>query len=222
MILKTVFVVVLIVQIHLTGLAFEDNSSKIIKEYSPVFSVDTAVLENDYVLIMQNSTAFGNTVTPGFGKRIIVALDKLKIKSNKGNIKLRRGEAAVFQKEDWYNIPSGSFFEVALKELHPAYLGPEEWLEPVKNKVVYEDSQFRIFEERLAPGETRPLHSHAQRVVVRLNPARLTDPVKNPGKEVKGSLQVPNTVKFAEPMVHVVKNVSDVPLFNIIIEFKYQ
>jgi hypothetical protein len=32
---------------------------------------------------------------------------------------------------------------------------------------------------------------------------------------------VPNTVKFAEPMVHVVKNLSkDLPLFNIIIELK--
>ena len=37
----------------------------------------------------------------------------------------------------------------------------------------------------------------------------------------QGKEQIKNTVKFAEPMVHVVKNLSnDVPLFNIIIEFK--
>jgi hypothetical protein len=27
-------------------------------------------------------------------------------------------------------------------------------------------------------------------------------------------------VKFAEPIVHVVRNLSDIPLFNIVIEFK--
>ena len=41
-------------------------------------------------------------------------------------------------------------------------------------------------------------------------------------KEVKEGtgIQVPNTVKFAEPVVHAVKNLSKIPLFNIVIEFK--
>jgi hypothetical protein len=86
---------------------------------------------------------------------------------------------------------------------------------------VYEDEQFRVFEERLAPGDTRELHSHAQRVVVRLNNVQLTDPRFKPNGSPGGGIQVPNTVKFAEPMVHVVKNLSkDTPLFNIVIEFK--
>jgi hypothetical protein len=36
----------------------------------------------------------------------------------------------------------------------------------------------------------------------------------------KGSLQEPNTVKFAEPIIHVVRNLNEIPLFNVVIEFK--
>jgi hypothetical protein len=85
---------------------------------------------------------------------------------------------------------------------------------------VYEDEQIRVFEERLDGGDERPLHSHAQRVVVRLNEVQLTDP-RFPKSERPGAgIQVPNTVRFAEPMVHVVKNLSKIPLFNIVLEFK--
>ena len=103
-----------------------------------------------------------------------------------------------------------------LKQLH---IG-EQWVEPLKNTIVYEDEQIRIFEERLLPQDVRELHSHAQRLVVRLNKVQLTDPRFS--KEVKEGtgIQVPNTVKFAEPIVHAVKNLSDIPLFNIVIEFK--
>lgn len=79
-----------------------------------------------------------------------------------------------------------------------------------------------LFEESLAPSDARELHNHAQRVVVRLNSARLTDPRFNSEGTNKGSLQVPNTVKFAEPIVHVVQNIGDIPLFSIVIEFKAQ
>ena len=115
----------------------------------------------------------------------------------------------------------GDYFEVAFKRIHPEPKGPEVWLEPLKNKMVYEDDLFRVFEERLAPGDTRELHSHSQRIVVRLNKVQLTDPRFKPNGAPEEGIQVPNTVKFAEPMVHVVKNLStDTPLFNIIIEFK--
>jgi hypothetical protein len=82
--------------------------------------------------------------------------------------------------------------------------------------------EIRIFEERLAPGETRALHSYVQRVVVRLNHVQLTDPRVRPEGSPGEGIQVPNTARFAEPVVHVVNNQSkDTPLFNIIIEFKY-
>ena len=117
-------------------------------------------------------------------------------------------------------ISSGKYFEIGFKKNHPPLTAPEQWVEPQKNTIVYEDAQFRIFEERLEAGDVRDLHSHAQRLVVRLNLVQLTDPRLN--KEVKEGtgIQVPNTVKFAEPVVHAVKNLSKIPLFNIVIEFK--
>lgn len=188
---------------------------------SKIVSNDSIALENDYVRVMKNATV--KTATDGalFGKRIIVALTPLKCKSTAGVKKLERGEILVFNPEDSYSIQKGDYFEVAFKRIHPEPKGPEVWLEPQKNKMVYEDDLFRVFEERLAPGDTRELHSHSQRLVVRLNKVQLTDPRFKPNGAPGEGIQVPNTVKFAEPMVHVVKNLStDTPLFNIIIEFK--
>jgi len=54
-----------------------------------------------------------------------------------------------------------------------------------------------------------------------LNQVQLTDPRYSIGKPGTG-IQVANTVKFAEPMVHVTKNLSEIPLFNIVIEYKIE
>ena len=182
---------------------------------------DSVALDNDYVRVMRNSTVETATVSEIFGTRVIVALTALKIRSKHINKMLNRGETAVFRSKESYQTSAGDFFEVAFRKNHPPAKGPDQWLEPVKNNITYEDEQFRVFEERLAPGDTRELHSHAQRVVVRLNNVQLTDPRFKPNGSQGGGIQVPNTVKFAEPMVHVVKNLSkDTPLFNIVIEFK--
>jgi hypothetical protein len=182
---------------------------------------DSVALENEYCRVMFNSVACNAANTTGFGTRVIVALSEVKIKSSKGNKQLNRGETSVFLTNESYEIPTGEYFEVSIKKNHPPLKSPEQWIEPVKNTIVYEDEQFRIFEERLAPGDTRELHSHAHRIVVRFNDVQLTDPRKNPNGTLGGGFQLPNTVKFAEPIVHVVKNLSNVtPLFNVVIEFK--
>ena len=183
--------------------------------------IDSIVLENALVRVQKNETVKTATDAAIFGKRVIVALTKLKYKKS-GSLKwIQRGEIIVYLPEEATDIKKGEYFEVAFKKTHPEPRGPESWLEPQKNKIVYEDETFRVFEERLAAGDTRELHSHAQRVVVRLNKVQLTDPRFNPNGVPGEGIQVPNTVKFAEPMIHVVKNLSkDTPLFNIIIEFK--
>ena len=183
---------------------------------------DSIVLDNAYMRVFRDGAACTLANTPNFGTRIIVALDKIKFKSNRGTININRGGVAVFLENEFYDLPRGSYFEIALKKEHPPLTKPSEWVEPLKNKIIYENSEFRVFEERLNPGDTRALHSHAQRVVVRLNQVQLTDPRYSPNGKPGTGIQVANTVKFAEPMVHVTKNLSDIPLFNIVIEYKIE
>ena len=201
------------------------NSHSISNIYLKNFAIankDSIALDNVYMKVLRDGAACTLANTPNFGTRIIVALDKIKFKSNRGTIKIKRGEIAVFLENEFYDLPKGSYFEIALKKNHPPLTKPSEWVEPTKNIVIYENAEFRVFEERLNPGDTRDLHSHAQRVVVRLNQVQLTDPRNSPNGKPGTGIQVANTVKFAEPMVHVTKNLSEIPLFNIVIEYKVE
>ena len=181
---------------------------------------DTVEINNPYFMVLRNSTTKILADSVQVGKRVIVALNNVKIQSGKKHIQLERGQIAVFQAKETYQIELGQFFEVGFKTNHPELKRPEEWIEPTKNTVIYDDTEFRVFEERLAAHDIREVHSHAQRVVVRLNLVQLTDPrfheVPKPGT----GIQIPSTVKYAEPIVHAVKNTSDIPLFNIVIEYK--
>ena len=183
---------------------------------------DSVAVDNAFMKVLRDGAACTLANTPDFGTRIIVALDKIKFKSNRGTIKIKRGQISVFWENVYYDFPKGSYFEIALKKNHPPLTKPTEWVEPTKNKVIYENAEFRVFEERLDPGDTRELHSHAQRVVVRLNQVQLTDPRNAPSGKPGTGIQVANTVKFAEPVVHVTKNLSKIPLFNIVIEYKIE
>ena len=201
------------------------NSNSISTIYMENFAIankDSVAIDNAYMKVLRDGAACTLANTTNFGTRIIVALDKIKFKSNRGTIKIKRGEIAVFLENESYDLPKGSYFEIALKKNHPPLTKPSEWVEPTKNIVIYEDAEFRVFEERLNPGDTRDLHSHAQRVVVRLNQVQLTDPRNAPNGKPGTGIQVVNTVKFAEPMVHVTKNLSKIPLFNIVIEYKIE
>jgi hypothetical protein len=189
-------------------------------EKLPVIITDTVEINNPYFYVLRNSSANITVDSLHVGKRVIVALNSAKIKSNTKFIKLERGQIAVFQPKETYQVINGQFFEIGFKPNHPELKRPEEWIEPTKNTVVYDDSEIRVFEERLTPHDTREVHSHAQRVVVRLNLVQLTDPRFHETPKPGSGIQVPNTVKYAEPIVHAVKNTSDIPLFNIVIEYK--
>ena len=200
--------------------ANSNSISNICLEKFAIANKDSVALDNAYMKVLRDGAACTLANTPNFGTRIIVALDKIKFKSNRGTIKIKRGEIAVFLENEFYELPKGSYFEIALKKNHPLLTKPKEWFEPMKNTIIYENAEFRVFEERLNSGDTRDLHSHAQRVVVRLNQVQLTDPRNSPNGKPGTGIQVANTVKFAEPMVHVTKNLSKIPLFNIVIEYK--
>ena len=181
---------------------------------------DTAVLENKYVVVIKNNTINQNGTDSAFSDRIIVALTDVKIKSTNGKIKLHRGETAVFHFAEAFELTKGEYFEISIKKNHPKPMKPKVWYEPTKNKSVFENEDFRIFKEQLGAGEERAFHSHLERLVVRLNRVQLTDPRFYPNGQEGVGIQEPNTVKFAGPVEHVVKNLGKIPLFNIVLEFK--
>jgi len=176
-------------------------------------------IDNPYFRVLKNESA-PQEANRNIASRVIVALRNVQIHSPRGEQTLDRGQFAVFNPGDAFKI-TGEYFEISLKSDHPPLKEPSEWIEPSKNTIVHDAPEFRIFEEKLGPGDTRSIHSHAQRVVIRLNEVQLIDPrfhqKAGPGK---GGLQVPDTAKYADPIVHVVKNLSQIPLDNIVIEYK--
>jgi hypothetical protein len=213
----------LLISLFATGFAFSQGSASKPQignsDAENPSSLNAPAIDNAYFRVSKNTTA-GSEGSTNLGTRVIVALTNVVIQSSRGKLDLKRGQIAEFHLDETFKPPTGEYFEVAIKTNHPPLKAPEKWIEPTKNIIVYEDAEFRVFEERLEPGETRELHSHAQRIVVRLNEVQLTDPRFHDGPRSGKGLQVPNTAKFAEPIVHVVRNLSKVPLFNIVIEFK--
>ena len=140
----------------ITGLTvFEANSFSNIVHFvntEVVSSSDSTALENEYFLVMRNSARYAEANTPDFGLRVIVAIEKLSVKSSKGKIKLNCGNVAVLLPQELYSLPKGEYFEVVFLQIHPPLQKLEKWIEPQTNIVVYENDKFRIFEERLAPG----------------------------------------------------------------------
>lgn len=177
-------------------------------------------LENDYVRVTRNAATCPEANMPGCGDRVIVALDDIQITAGYAKRNLSRGKVMVFERERAFQPPVGEFYEVVIKPGHPPVLSPPENLPPEKNSMLYEGERFFVFEEKLAPGDTRARHSHSQRVVIQLNRTRLQQwPDGEPEKFVDIAVEQPG---FSPPVIHVVKNVGDAPLFGIVIEFKPQ
>ena len=177
-------------------------------------------LENDYVRVTRNAATCPQANMPGCGERVIVALDDIEIFVGYAKRNFARGEIIVFERERAYPPPVGEFFEVVIKPDHPPVLSPPEIIPPEKNAMLYEGERFFVFEEKLAPGDTRARHSHSQRVVIQLNRTRLQ---QWPDGETEKFVEVPiEQPSFSPPVIHVVKNVGDAPLFGIVIEFKPQ
>jgi hypothetical protein len=175
-------------------------------------------LENDYVRVSRDEAPCAQASTPGCGERVIVAMGDLQLRFGKVLRAMRRGEAAVFKSGESYRPPEGgAYFEVAVKPNHPPVKSPAEIIAPAKNTIVYESEHFFIYEERLAPGDTRGRHSHSQRVEIRINQGPLLRQIID-GKDAPQ--EPPSVVNFREPIIHTVTNVGDMALWNFILEFK--
>jgi quercetin dioxygenase-like cupin family protein len=179
----------------------------------------TVALENEYVRVTRDAAPCASSATPGCGDSVIVAMGDIEPRFGKSRRKMSRGDIAVFKPGESYEPPSGGpFFEVTIKADHPPVQSPREIIPPEKNAMRYDGERFFIFEERLAVGDTRPRHSHSQRVVIQLNRTRLRQwPEGEP--EIVREI-APDRAAFNPPVIHTVKNVGDAPLRGIVIEFK--
>jgi hypothetical protein len=173
-------------------------------------------LDNEYVHVARDSAPCADAGTAGCEDRVIVAYGPLDVASGQKHRKLGKGQVAVFQKGDSYRVAGAHYFEVAIKPDRPPVKSPAEMIAPSKNKPIYDGPRFFIYEERLAPGDTRPRHSHSQRVEIRLNIGPLLDQwLDPPAKPI-----LPSIVNFRQASVHITKNAGDMPLRNLIVEFK--
>jgi hypothetical protein len=181
-------------------------------------AANVVALDNEYVVVTRDAAPFA-AAHAGFAERVIVALGDIELTASGTRKKLVRGDVAVFPAGEEYEPPtSGSFFEVAIRNAHPPVQSPPEIIAPEKNAMRYDGAGFFVFEEKLAPGETRARHSHSQRVVMQLNRTKLQQWPDNAAPVLVET--VPERVSFNPPVIHVVKNVGEVPLRGIIIEFK--
>jgi len=176
------------------------------------------VLDNDYVRVSRDDAPCAQAGTPGCAERVIVAMSEIELRFGKVLRAMRRGEVAVFRTGESYRPPdAGAYFEVAIKPNRPPVKSPAEIIPPAKNTIVYEGERFFIYEERLAPGDTRERHSHSQRVEIRINQGPLLRQIID-GKDAPQ--EPPSVVNFREPIIHTVTNVGDMALWNFILEFK--
>jgi quercetin dioxygenase-like cupin family protein len=172
------------------------------------------LLENDFVRVFRNSAPCAGGAT-SCGDRVVVALSSVELSGQK----MERDDIKVFEAGEHYSPPeSGDYLEVVIKPGHPKEIAPSAGtpLAP-DNKILYDGKQFTIFEEKMQPGETSSTHSHNQRLAIFLNRTQVqqwTD-----GKSETREL-VPDVVTFRPAVVHMSKDVGNVPIRNILIEFK--
>ena len=175
-------------------------------------------LENDYVLVSRNIAPCATAAADKCEDRVILAMGELTLTSGGKKREMKRAEIAVFGAAQRYEVAVGSpFFEIAIKPKHPPIRAPAERIAAPANLAVYQGKTFFIYEEILPVGQSRPRHSHAQRVEIRLNHGpMLRQQVWRDGKMVETE---PVIVNWREPVIHVVHNIGDLPLRNFILEF---
>jgi hypothetical protein len=193
----------------------------------------SVVLENQHVRVTRNRALCALPI-PGCERRIIVALGDVTLAAGRssedkkrgiiGGIvsppsQLRRGDVVVLGPDRSFTPPdSGEFLEVTIRRTRPPIASPPVAIAPDKNSILHEEEDFFVFEEKLDPGDTRARHSHRERVVIVINKTRLQQWPDGAPELFRD--QVPDEVRFNPPVVHVVKTVGELPLRNIVIEFK--
>jgi len=178
-------------------------------------------LDNGYVLVSRNAAPCAKADAGRCEDRVIVSMGEITLRTvgaRGAGRAMMRGQVALFKAGESYEPPTGGpYFEVTIKPNHPAIKSPPELISPPKNFMRFQNARFFIYEERLDPGDTRPRHSHSQRVEIRLN----NGPMLHQWVERDGAMteSEPEIVNWREPVIHAVKNIGDLPLRNFILEF---
>jgi hypothetical protein len=172
------------------------------------------LLENEFVRVSRNMAPCA-AAAPSCGDRVLIALGSIEI----GGEKMERGDVKVFKTGERFSPPkSGEFLEVVIKPAHPKVTAPPAGTPPAPgNKILHDGKDFTVFEEKMEPGELSSRHSHKQRLAIFLNRTQVqqwTD-----GKSETREL-VPDVVTFRPAVVHISKDVGNIPIRNILIEFK--
>ena len=172
------------------------------------------LLENEFVRVSRNMAPCA-AAAPSCGDRVLVALSSIEVSSQK----MERGDVKVFKTGERYSPPkSGDYLEVTIKPDHPKAIAPSAGTPPAPdNKILYDGKEFTIFEEKMQPGELSSRHSHNQRLAIFLNRTQVQQWAD--GKSETREL-VPDVVTFRPAVVHISKDVGNIPIHNILIEFK--
>lgn len=183
---------------------------------------DRTALDNAYVTVSRDTAPCATAETAKCEDRIVLAMaDNVVVKTAGRTRRLKRGDVAIFKSGDSYEAPTGGpYFEVAIKPGHPPVKSPPENIPPPKNVIVHQNAKFFIYQEVLAVGDTRPRHTHSQRVEIRLSNGPMLHQWVWQGDKVTES--EPSRVNWREPNIHEVRNIGDAPLRNFILEFMPQ
>lgn len=180
------------------------------------------LLDNEFVQVSRNMAPCA-AAAPSCGDRVLVALGSIEMSGQKMN----RGDVKVFKTGERYAPPkSGEYLEVVIKPDHPKLAALAAGSPPSpKNKILYDGKEFTIFEEKMEPGELSSVHSHNLRVAIFLNRTSVqqwSNGQSVPTGESETRELVPDLVTFRPPVVHISKDVGNLPIRNILIEFKPQ
>ncbi len=172
------------------------------------------LLENEFVRVSRNAAPCA-AAGPSCGDRVLVSLGSIEVSGEK----MERGDVKVFKTGERYSPPkSGDYLEVVIKPGHPKAIAPSAGTPPAPdNKILHDGKEFTIFEEKMEPGELSSGHSHNQRLAIFIN--RTLVQQWTDGKSETREL-VPDVVTFRPAVVHVSKDVGNIPIRNILIEFK--
>jgi hypothetical protein len=183
-----------------------------------VTSANPVALDNEYVRVTRNAAPCASAKAGECEDRVIVAMDDIELRFADSSRRMKRGDVAVFKAGQSYQPPSGgTFFEVAVKPNRPAVKCPAVIIPAQKNKTVYEGDRFFIYEELLEPGDSRPLHSHCQRIEMPIN----RGPMFQGWTEGQDPPPIPvRAANWRDGGTHLTRNVGDLLLRNLIVEFK--